>query len=358
MDRIRVLVVDDSLTVRRYLVDTLAADPQIEVVGEAADGKAAIELCQTLLPDVVTLDMMLPEMSGLAATEYIMAYCPTPILIVSASMNRGEVFKTYDALSAGAVDVLDKSRAADADVRWEQQFVSRVKTVSRIKVITHPRARLFAGSGTMPRGGRGRFSVPEAGGYRCVAIGASTGGPGAVASLLRALPGDFPLPILLVIHIGEPFGVALCDWLDGLSPIRVAIAVDGQPLPGPGEVKVIMAPHHRHLVVRGGRLWLSDAPERHSCRPAVDALFESLAREMGSAVIACLLTGMGRDGAQGLLAIRQAGGMTLAQNEETCVVYGMPKEAIELGAAREVLPLGQIAPALVELTSASRPSGK
>src|SRR5438128_5361017 len=138
MPAIRVLVVEDSLTVRKRLVEVLAGDPELDVVGEAEDGKQAIELCQQLRPDVVTLDMMMPVMSGLAATEYIMAYCPTPILIVSASMNRGELFRTYEALAAGAVDVLDKSQAGE-DEEWERKLVSAVRTVSRIKVITHPR---------------------------------------------------------------------------------------------------------------------------------------------------------------------------------------------------------------------------
>src|SRR5579883_2207628 len=142
MGRIRVLVVEDSLTVRKHLVETLAADAEIEVVGEAEDGKRAIELCQDRRPDVITMDMMLPVMTGLAATEYIMAHCPTPILIVSASVNRGELFRTYEALAAGAVDVLEKPTGAEAEGAWEERFLSTVKLVARIRVITHPRARL------------------------------------------------------------------------------------------------------------------------------------------------------------------------------------------------------------------------
>src|SRR5689334_15475942 len=141
MARTRVVVVEDSLTVRKYLVQVLASDPEIEVVGEAEDGKQAIELVERLHPDLVTLDMVLPVLSGLTATEYIMAYCPTPILIVSASLNRGEVFKTYDALSAGAVDVLEKPRGDRIDPAWERQLLTQAKLVSRIKVITHPRAK-------------------------------------------------------------------------------------------------------------------------------------------------------------------------------------------------------------------------
>jgi len=156
MAKTRVLVVEDSLTVRKRMLDVLTADPDIEVVGEAGDGKRGIELCQSLRPDVVTLDMILPVMSGLAATEFIMAYCPTPILIVSASPNRGELFKTYEALAAGALDVLDKPLGDEPDGAWEQKFVSAVKLISRLKVITHPRARLG------PMGRRPSSWVPPA----------------------------------------------------------------------------------------------------------------------------------------------------------------------------------------------------
>lgn len=353
--RTRVLVVEDSLTVRKYLVQVLSA-ADLEVVGEAEDGKMAIEMVDRLRPDVVTLDMMLPVLSGLAATEYIMAYCPTPILVVSASTNRGEVFKTYDALSAGAVDVFEKPAADRYDSGWDREFISKVRTVSRIRVITHPRAKLAKASRHAEPLASQMNLPPAAESCRCVAIGASTGGPGAVLQILAGLPKDFSLPILLVIHIGEPFGFALADWLDGLSPLRVRTAVNGQPLPTRGTPGVIMAPHDRHLILRGGRLELSSAPERHSCRPSVDVLFESVARELGPAGAACLLTGMGRDGAAGMLAVKRAGGVTLAQDEATSVIFGMPREAILLGAADCVVPVDAFAPALLALAGSSEPA--
>jgi two-component system chemotaxis response regulator CheB len=160
---------------------------------------------------------------------------------------------------------------------------------------------------------------------------------------LHTLPTDFRLPILVVLHIGEPFGAAFAEWLDGQSAHRVRFAQDGQRLDTPG---VWLAPPDRHLVVRNARLRLTDEPERHSCRPSVDVLFESVASECGAATAACLLTGMGRDGASGLLRIRQAGGLTIAQDEASCVVYGMPREAIALGAAERVLTLSEIGPLL------------
>lgn len=340
----RVLVADDSLTMRKYLVEVLRADPGFEVIAEAEDGRRATELCEALRPDVVSLDMMMPEMSGLAATEYIMAYCPTPILIVSSSRNRGEVFNTYEALSAGAVDVLDKAEVL-SDERWQAEYRRTLETVSRIRVITHPRARL-AGRQRSPQVVE---AIGEGGSLRCVAIGGSTGAPGAVSRLLQDIPAGFPLPILLVIHINAPFALSLTEWLDSVSPIPVRNAVDGQPLPAAGVAQVIMAPPDRHVVLTDGRLWTTTGPERHHCRPSVDVLFESLAREIGSSVIACLLTGMGRDGASGLLAIKQAGGVTVAQNEESSVVFGMPGAAVALGAARHVLALEDIAPALQRL---------
>ncbi len=364
MAKIRVLVVEDSLTVRKRMLELLAVDPDIEIVGEADDGKRGIELCQQLRPDVITLDMMLPVMSGLAATEFIMAYCPTPILIVSASTNRGELFKTYEALAAGALDVLDKPLGNELDEAWERKLVSTVKLISRIKVITHPRARL--GPMGLPPGGRApaeaappgaalavpateRQALPRGGRVRAVAVGVSTGGPAALIELLRGLPHGFPLPILLVIHIGKLFAPAFAEWLDGQSPVRVAYAADGDPLPSFGEGRVLMASPDSHLVLQDGKLRLTRGPERHSCRPSVDVLFASLAQELGADCAACLLTGMGRDGAEGLLAIRRAGGRTIAQDEATSVVFGMPREAILLGAAEQVLPLERIAPALSAL---------
>jgi two-component system chemotaxis response regulator CheB len=344
MAKIRVLVVDDSITVRKRLIDVIQADPDLQVVGEAEDGKAAIAACERLRPDVVTLDMMLPVMTGLAATEYIMAHFPTPILIISASTNRGELFRTYDALAAGAVDVLEKPGEDEPVGEWEAKLLATVKLVSRIKVITHIRGKtraLPASVGLHPEPDRG---APAA--CQLVAIGASTGGPAALVEIFRSLPPTFPLPILLVIHIGESFAAAFADWLDGLSALRVAYAKDGEPLPRPSQGRIIVAPPDRHLELRNGALVLSHGPERHSCRPSVDVLFESLAREIGARCAACLLTGMGKDGATGLLALRRAGATTIAQDEATSVIFGMPQEAIRLGAAERVLPLGEIARAL------------
>jgi two-component system chemotaxis response regulator CheB len=343
----RVLVAEDSLTVRKALVEALSGDPDIEVVGEAEDGKRAIELCLALRPDVVTLDMMLPVMSGLAATEYIMAYCPTPILIVSASTNRGELFKTYDALAAGAVDVMDKSPDGSTHPDWERKLVSTVKLVSRIPVVTHPRAKLEA---LRPGSGSRRAFPSRDRAFECIAIGASTGGPAAVLRILRALPSGFSVPVLVVVHIGPTFATSLAEWLDGQAPHRVAFAKDGQRWPPPDGPRIVIAPPDRHLELFRGRVRLTADPERFSCRPSVDVLFESVAREVGAAAVACLLTGMGKDGAAGLLAVRRAGGVTIAQDEGSSLVFGMPREGIALGAAEHVASLGDIGALLIGLT--------
>ena len=355
MTKIRVLVVEDSLTIRKRILEVLEADPDIDIVGEASDGKRAIDLCQQLRPDVVTLDMMMPLMNGLEATEFIMAYCPTPILIVSASTNRGDLFKTYDALAAGALVALDKPNGNEPDDVWEKKLVATVKLISRIRVITHPRARL----GRMGKTPGVPVDVPEQaqtqqlpGRLRAIAMGVSTGGPGAIIEVLRGLPQGFPLPIFLVMHVGKLFTPAFADWLDGQSSVRVCYAVDGDLLPPYGQGRVLMAPPDSHLVISGGKLRLTRTPERNSCRPSIDVLFESCAQELGAGAVGCLLTGMGKDGAAGLLAIRRAGGRTIAQDEATSVVFGMPREAILLGAAEQVLALDQIAPRLGVLADA------
>lgn len=346
MSEIRVLVVEDSPTVRARLVEVISSDPQCVVVGEAADGRSAIEQCQRLRPDVMTLDMMLPVMTGLAATEYIMAHFPTPILVVSASFNRGEVFKTYDALAAGAVDVIDKPSGLEAPGVWERSFLSALRVVSRVKVITHPRARLSGWSGepkTNSVAPTGSEAAPN-----LVAIGVSTGGPNALLQLLRELPPRFTPPILIVMHIAAPFAMAFADWLAAQSGREVRFATNGEVLDQlRGTVR--LAPPDQHLIVQNGKLRLSDAPERHSCRPSVDELFESLAKERGPSTVACLLTGMGRDGAQGLLALRRSGATTLAQDEASSVVYGMPREASLIGAAMHIVPLSEVASRLESL---------
>ena len=341
------LVVEDSMTIRKRLCEVLSADPGIEVVGEAADGKQAIELCLALRPDILTLDMVMPTLNGLGVTEHIMAHQPTPILVVSSSTNRGDLFNTYEALAAGAIEVMDKPSAQDIEGEWERQFTAMVKLVARVKAITHVRALRSNRCEPLPSPG----ACVAGSRLELIAIGASTGGPRAVVEVLKALPSSLKVPVLLIVHIGAPFSVSFAEWLDGQTSHAVRIAIDGQALDGPG---VLLAPPDQHLVVRKRRLHYLDAPARHSCRPSVDILFESIAIDCGAAAAACLLTGMGHDGAHGLLMIRQAGGVTIAQDEASCVVYGMPREAVLLNAAQSILPLAAIGPALATLVRDSQ----
>lgn len=349
MNKIRVLVVEDSLTVRKYIAETIAADSDLEVIGEAEDGIRAIELCQALQPDVITLDIVLPAMSGTAVTEYVMANRPTPILIVSSSTNRGEIFKTYDALAAGAVDVLEKPHAEHTE-EWGKRLVATIKIVSRVKVVTHLRGRHRAHEEQQVI----HTSQPRINSYEVVAIGASTGGPRAVPTILRALPSNFPIPLLLVLHLAPNFAKGFVEWLAVESGARVAWAEDGAMLPQPFSISsktVIVAPPDRHLVVEHRKLRLKSTKPRNFFRPSVDVLFESIAHEFGDRAICCILTGMGSDGAEGLLAARQSGSPTIAQDEATSVVFGMPGEAIKIGAANQVLPVFQIAEEIVLLTA-------
>jgi two-component system chemotaxis response regulator CheB len=355
--RVRVLVVEDSATVRARIVSTLHTDAAITVVGEAADGQAAIDLCVARRPDVVTMDMMLPGISGLAAVKHLMRFCPTPILVLSSPSNRAGLVDTLAALEAGAVEVLDKPDATISgnDDEWDRQFLATVKLVAKIRVVTRFGSRATA-AGPVP--GPGPFvrqrpgPPPSLGRYSVLAIGASTGGPTAVSSVLRSLPSSFGLPVLLVLHVSESFGAAFASWLGDVTGRTVRMAESGEPISSGGD-QVIMAPPGRHLRLKDGLLLLTLEPERHSCRPSVDVLFESLAAEAGPSVAACLLTGMGRDGAAGLLDVHRRGGLTIAQDEATSTVFGMPGEAVRLGAAQHVLPLDQIGPALGRLTSGS-----
>lgn len=341
---IRVLIVDDSLTMRMALRQVLSHG-DFELVGEATNGQEAIELCRERKPDVITMDMMLPIMSGLAATEYIMAYFPTPIVVVSAAQNRGELYKTYDALAAGAVDVVEKPTGDEPDGVWEAALASTLRVVSRIHVISHPRAKLTKEPSPASR-------KPKPGVVRIVALGTSTGGPGALVRILNSLPKDFSLPIVAVIHLASAFAKSFVQWLSEQTARPVSFAVEGELVVDKAGC-VVLAPPDYHLRVTAGQFRLSTDAERHSCRPSVDVLFESLALEMPRQVVACLLTGMGKDGAVGLLQLRKAGAVTIAQSEESCVVFGMPREAVSLGAASHVLSLGEIGTTLSALPGAN-----
>jgi len=334
---IRVLVVDDSLVARKWAVQCVQGHPEMQVVGEASEGAQAVKLTRKLSPDVIVMDMAMPLMNGVEATRQIMGKQPTPILIVSGSQNRTINLQIIDALKAGAVDAFDKPREGEDKRHWEERFLHMLRIVSRVKVIRHVNGGLPA-----PRVRRA-----AEGPVKLVAIGASTGGPQLVASILGALP-PLPVPLLVLVHFPESLFTEFVGWLASAANIPVVAASDGDPLNSLAGVVSVAAPE-RHLLIKAGRLSYSDAPPENHCRPSVDVLFRSVAETLDGRSLGVLLTGMGRDGAAGLLQIRQAGGMTIAQDEATSVVFGMPKAAIELGAAEQVLPADEIAPAIALL---------
>jgi two-component system chemotaxis response regulator CheB len=337
----RVLVVDDSPLIRDIISMILQEDPEIEVVGQAENGQVAIELVEALRPDLVTMDITMPIMDGLTAIQHIMAYNPTPILVVTSS---GEAEVAYKAISNGALEVMQKPDMSLGQVEWEG-FTRRVKLLSKVKVITHVRGRGAASTQVFPYLGSGAAQVD--GQNRILAIGASTGGPAALAKLLGALPPDLNVGVVIVQHIADGFVPGLVSWLSTVTILNVKAAENGERIEAG---TAYIAPTGTHTVVAGrGRLGWLDAPPVESQRPAVDVLFESVEQHYRRDAIAVLLTGMGHDGARGLKAIREAGGRTIAQDESSCVVFGMPKAAIEMGAAEQVLPLSDIPTAVVQL---------
>ncbi|MCI0343527.1 MAG: chemotaxis response regulator protein-glutamate methylesterase [Planctomycetales bacterium] len=339
---IRVLVVDDSAVVRAYVRDALHTDPEVQVVGEAGDGREAVTLTERLSPDLITMDVNMPVMGGLEAVSEIMARKPTPILVLTASLGRRVADLSFRAIHAGALDVLQKPQVYSREDfrRIAKDLVERVKLLSRIRVISHPRS---------PRKKTRRLAKGELGERRrVVAIGASLGGPSAVLSVLQGLPPNFPSPILLVQHIAEGFTDSFGTWLAKESPLPVEVARDGAPVEAG---KVFLSPATRHMVFEGGRVRLVDGEPRNACRPSIDVLFESVAREAGEEAISVLLTGMGADGAEGSRAVKSRRGYTIAQDQATCVVFGMPKVAIELGVIDAVLPIHEVARELVRMVA-------
>jgi two-component system chemotaxis response regulator CheB len=331
---VRVLVADDSELFRELLARIVADDPGFDVVAVAADGDAAAALTRGLRPDVITMDLNMPDADGFSGIARIMAETPTPILVLTAKPTDDVGFR---ALSLGALDILEKPQASTDLGEFGALLRSRLRLLAGVKVIRHLRG-LRERRNPAPR---------PAGRAELVVVGASLGGPRALATLLRGLPADFPAPIAIVQHIADGFTSGLASWLAAESHLEVREAQEGELL-RPG--RILLAPSGRHLVVADGRARLSDAPPVDTFKPSVTPLFLSAARHHGARACGVILTGMGRDGAEGLRAIKVAGGPTLAQDEATSAVFGMPRAAIELGAVDRVLALDEIARALVELT--------
>lgn len=334
LSRIRVLVADDSPVFREALAQIVAADPDFEVVGLAADGDEAAAAAQRLRPDVVTMDLHMPDADGYSGISRIMAEAPTPILVLTAAPSEAAGFK---ALSLGALDILEKP-APGADLRvYGHVLRTRLRLLAGVRVIRHVRG--------LRSGARRAAARPGLGKREVVVIGASLGGPRALAQILRALPGDLPVPLAVVQHMAEGFTEGLGQWLAQETSLDVRTAADRDVLK-PG--RVLLAPSGRHLVLADGYVRLSDDPPEGTFRPSVDVLFASAARIYGPRACGVLLTGMGRDGAQGLRRMKEAGAFTVAQDEATSAVFGMPRVAVELGAVDRLLPLEEIGPAIAE----------
>jgi two-component system, chemotaxis family, protein-glutamate methylesterase/glutaminase len=358
MPKIRVLVVDDSAFLRRALPRILESDPEITVVATASNGAEGVRLVKELRPDVVTLDVMMPGLDGLSALRQIMREAPTPVVMVSSLTAEGEK-ETLEALALGAVDFVTKpSGPVSLDIdKVSIELVEKIRAAygTRTKVETRAdgvweRFRTLADTLRSRDGSIEAAAQPESeiGGKRLIAIATSTGGPSALQTLLPMLPADLGAGIVVVQHIAAGFTKALAERLNDLSKITVREARDGEPiLPG----VALVSPADMHMLVRrvGVRLSvrLSREPAMATYRPSADVLFRSIASVCAEEACAVVLTGMGDDGALGLKAIRDGGGHTIAQDEKTSLIYGMPKWAVEMGGVSVSLPLDLIGAEIV-----------
>jgi len=344
-DPLRVLVVDDSPVVRRLIVRILNDDPGLEVVAEAGDGDEAVRIATELRPDVIVMDCVMPVVDGLEATRLIMRDSPTPIVLLSASYQSGDVSRSFAALEAGALTLVAKpSGPRDATFAVDAQMLTTtVKLMADVKLVRRRSQRMPRRAG---RDGSPGATVPaRERPVTIVAIAASTGGPAALAQIISELPASTPVPILVVQHITSGFQRGLVKWLDGVSSLPVRLATDGQRLRA-GEV--VVAPADAHLgVSTSGSVALSGSPPIGGHRPSATHLFRSVASAYGAGVLGVILTGMGEDGVAGLRDVKQAGGLVLAQDEQTSVVYGMPGRAVAVGVVDQILPIDKIAMALI-----------
>jgi two-component system chemotaxis response regulator CheB len=345
---IRVVVAEDSTICRKALVSLLEKSPGIQVIGTANNGAEAVRMVQRLKPDLVTMDINMPVMDGYEATRQIMKETPCPIVMISSNFDG---IHTFDALKAGALTVLKKPTAGDSP-EMQAALVSQVRLMADVKVFRHwPGERNKNGRTPLaPKAPPTDVFLPAGIRPRLVAIAASTGGPGALASVLRPLPADFPVPILVVQHISVGFASSFATWLDRQVALSVRIGrQDEEPKPG----EVLIAPDHCHMGInKKGRIVLQDKMPKENICPSANFLFQSVANAYGAMTIGVVLTGMGDDGADGLQAMHEKGAYTIAQNKETCVVFGMPAVAIERGVIKQVQPLDQIGSTLARLAQA------
>ncbi|MEZ0344169.1 MAG: chemotaxis response regulator protein-glutamate methylesterase [Caldimicrobium sp.] len=339
-DKIRVLVVDDSAIMRKLITDILKKDPQIEIVGQAENGKKAVELAKSLRPDVITLDIEMPEMDGLTALRFLKKEVPSAKVIMFSSLTQEGARATLEALSLGAFDFVPKPSTKsflESVKKIEEDLLPKIKGATekvRASFLTLPKITTRIKSGL----------------YRVLGIGVSTGGPQTLTEIFKELPGDFPAPILIVQHMPPLFTKQLAERLDKITPLKVKEAENGEPVK---EGMVYIAPGDYHMVVKKENnqkiIHLHQGPPKNNCRPSVDVLFESLAEVYNGTCLALVLTGMGRDGAEGAQLIKKKGGAVIAQDAQSSIVYGMPRAVIESGLADEVLSLSEIPKRLKEI---------
>lgn len=337
---ISVFIVDDSRVARELLSHVIRSDPDLQVVGVAANGEEALEWLKKNTCDVITMDIHMPYLNGFEVTQKIMEKKPIPIAIVSAAYTPADKQMSFHALEAGALAILEKPMGINDASYYEKakDLTDIIKTISEIKAIK--RLKISLGSNIDYE-----KIVPESE-IKAVAIGASLGGPLAICEILSELPSTFPVPIFIVQHIVAGFTEGFVRWLQGRSKLHVCLAKDKERAK-PGTV-YIAADNFQMEVNKGGVISLvNGAPDGR--QPSIASLFKSVAENYGPSSIGVILTGMGRDGAQELLQMKQKGALTIAQDEESCLMFGIPKEAILLGAARYILPLNKIANTLTKL---------
>ncbi|MCK9459094.1 MAG: chemotaxis-specific protein-glutamate methyltransferase CheB [Proteobacteria bacterium] len=335
---LRILIAEDSPVIQRTLRALLEGEPGIEIVGVAGDGGEALRMCRDLRPDLVTMDIFMPEMDGLEATRRIMEECPTRIVIISAMVGERDLSSSFEAMRAGAIEVIEKPHGVLAG-NYSEVKLSLARLLRKVAV-AKPAAQMSwlrlsrqVEAAPAPRAAGPLRRVPEAFEPEIVCIGGSTGAPAVIVEVLSKLPKGYPFPIVVAQHIAKGFAAGFASWLDSAVPLEVRVA-DGREALRPGLVLVAPDTHHLELRRPGGyELVPPTDPRRHV--PSIDALFRSAAKAHGDRTLGVLLSGMGKDGAEGLEAVYAAGGVTLAQSEATSVVYGMAKVACEAGAVME-----------------------
>jgi two-component system chemotaxis response regulator CheB len=350
-NRVRVLVVDDSALMRKLIPQMLAGDRSLEVVGTAMDGNFCLKKIAELKPNVVTLDLEMPGMNGIDTLKEIMRREPLPVIVFSSHSTEGATI-TMKALGLGAFDFVTKPKDASAHMAGTaKELIAKVKAAAQCKL----RPRVLAG--TLQK--QEKASVTTSSPTRIVGIGVSTGGPQAMEYLLSQLPGDFPGSIVVVQHMPDGFTDMFARRLDDTCALRVKEALSGDLLQ---RGRVLICPGNRHMRVKrlplGDVAVLNDEPRVNGHRPSADVLLRSLAEEFQAKAVGVLMTGMGDDGAEGLGAVKKEGGMTIAQSEDSCVVYGMPKAAVERGYAIRVIALDALGAALQAICSSSAGSEK